>query len=146
MGERAAGTALRIFGGCLLVAGVALGVFVYRSLTDAVEMGRFLARVGEALDNPIDAEDWITHWRANTVGLAILAGGGIVAGLGFVVRHRFAWALLAAALAADAAWLIAVTTRLGRKYPWESSPGELGMYVLLAAVSAWVGWRSRHRA
>jgi len=123
---------------------VALGVFAYESLANAADMGRSLARVSEAFAQPEDAAEWTTHWRANAAGMAMLAAGGIVAGLGFVARRRFAWAALAIALAADAAWLTAVRVRLPRKYPWEPSPAQVVAMVLLATMCARAAWRSHH--
>ena len=128
----------------MLTAGVALGVFAYHSLANAGDMGKFMARVGEAFGQPEDAAEWTTHWRANSAGMAMLAAGGIVAGLGLVARKRFAWAALAIALAADAIWLTAIRLRLPRKYPWEPSPTQIVAIALLATMCAWAAWRSRH--
>jgi hypothetical protein len=143
MRDWSGGITLRIFGGVLLMAGLALGVFAYRSVADATDMGELLARVGEATDRPEKAEEWTTHWRATTVGMAMLAAGGIFSGLGFLARKRFAWGLLGATLAADAAWLTAVRMRLPRQYPWEPGSVEIVSIVLLASACAWAAWRSR---
>ena len=48
--------ALRIFGVCLIVVGVALAIVSIRSLSDFSNMGRFMAEAGNAFSQPIRSD------------------------------------------------------------------------------------------
>jgi hypothetical protein len=134
---------LRLFGVGLVIGGLVLGRVTYSALRDVDERARFLAQVSIAMGEPIDAEQWGTRWRASSVSFAILAVGGVLAGAAFVVRHRLAWAALAAALSAHAAWLIGMRMRGARMYAFEPTLSQILATALVATYCSWAAWRSR---
>jgi hypothetical protein len=137
---------LRLFGVGLVIGGIILGRVTYSALRDVDERARFLAQVSIAMGEPIDAQHWGTRWCASSVSFAILAAGGVLAGAAFVVRHRFAWPSLPAALAAHAAWLIAMPMRGARMYAFEATLSQIVVTALAAAFCSWAAWRSRPSA
>ena len=102
---------LRIFGAALLLGGIVLCVFSLRAIANADEMGRFFAEMGAATNRPIDSQQWTEHWRATCLALFILGAGGVIAGLAFIIRHRFAWTYLAATLIVESVCLGWLRTR-----------------------------------
>lgn len=125
--------------------GVSLGIFAFRALSDAGDMGQFMAEAGEAMGQPIDAEYWSGRWRVNAVGFVIIAAGAVLSGLSFIVGHRSAWAVLSVALAGNAVWLLAARMRGSREYAFEATLTQIVASVMLAVFCAWA-WRSRRRA
>jgi hypothetical protein len=137
--------ALRIFGVCLIVVGVALAIVSIRSLSDSSNMGRFMAEAGNAFSQPIDAQHWSERWRINAIGLAITAIGSVLAGLGIIARHRYAWAVLSFTLAVNVVWLLAGRGRGSREYAFEASSTQLMATAVVAVVCAWAAGRSGRR-
>jgi hypothetical protein len=138
--------ALRIFGWCLVVAGVALAVFSFRTLFDASDMGRFMAEAGDAFGQPIDAQHWSWRWRVNGIGFAIVAVGCALSGLSFVARNRYGWAILSVTFVANVAWLLAGRGRGPREYAFEATTIQMAATAVLAVFCGWAAWRSRRRA
>jgi len=138
--------ALRIFGWCLVVVGVGLAIFSCRTLSDASDMGRFMAEAGDAFGQPIDAQHWSWRWRVNGIGLAIIAVGCVLSGLSFVARHRYAWAVFSLTLAANVAWLLAGRGRGSREYAFEATMMQMAATAILAVFCGWAAWRSGRRA
>ena len=137
--------ALRIFGLALLVLGTALGFVASGALSDAGDMGRFLASVGDAMGEPIDAGEWTARWRSTSIGLAIVAFGAILGGLSFIARRRAGWTILAGTLAAHAIWVFVERLRRPRRYAFEAEFTQIVAAVIFAALCAWMASRSRKR-
>jgi hypothetical protein len=132
---------LRIFGWCLLVAGVALAFFSLRTLNDAGDMGRFMAEAGDALRQPIDAQHWSWRWRVNAIGFGILAVGCLISAMNFIRGRRHGWIVLSATVAANLAWLLAGRGQGAREDAFEATSTQLMGTAILAAFCAWAAWR-----
>ena len=136
--------ALRIFGVGLVLIGATLGIVAYKALSGASDMGQFMAQAGEALGQPVDAVHWTARWRANGVGIAIVAAGALFAGLSFIMTRRSGWAVLAAALAANTMWLFIGRVRGEPEYAFEADLSQIVASAILTTFCAWTAWRSRH--
>jgi hypothetical protein len=135
----------RILGIALLVAATALGFATFRALSDVDSQARTMAQVGQAMGRPVDPTLWAERWRAIRIGGGVFAAFGIVAGVGFMLRHRLAPLALAMALTARAVWLVAIRMRGPRLYAFEASSSDIVESVCAAVACIWVAWRWQRR-
>ena len=134
---------LRILGLVLLLGSVLLGAVAVSALTRVNEQAAFVGGVSQAFEAPIDTADWAARWRLAGSGMAVLAIGAFAAGLGFILRRRFAWAALTIGLAVYTAVQLAMRLRGPREYAFEADWVHIAVAMILTAVCGWATWRGR---
>jgi uncharacterized membrane protein YfcA len=138
---------MRFVGALVVIAAATLVYVAVDGLSRGDEMARTLAMFAESNADPFDANDWRWRWRLSSGLLLILGMVGIVAGIGMVMRRRWAlllWCSLVTVLLVGQA----LTSVAGiAKYAFERTGWvEMGATAALAAASWIAAWTTRTRS
>jgi hypothetical protein len=134
--------AYRLLGAIVLLGCIGAAGYGLWSLLHTSDMVSVLPQAAPE----VDARDWALHWRASAAALLLAGCFGICAGLGLILRKRWALAFLAAIGFVWLALQFGAALLNFSRYPFEAiDPVEI-ILVSVVAVGAYIAYRSERRS